>query len=239
MTTKAKDNPWFLEKTYIRQGMRFVVGVDEVGRGPLVGSVVACAASLLSEKCSWRNEEKKMWGYIRDSKTLSELKREALYDFIQERFVLGVGSVSSETIDRINILQATFLAMKKAISDWKRKMMALKKGEGIEEIERIMFLVDGNMIIPNITLSQKAVERGDSFIKSISAASIVAKVVRDREMKELDKKYPQYGFLRHKGYGTREHMEALQKFGPIKDHRKSFAPVRKCLDELRKYGADV
>ncbi|QQS61318.1 MAG: ribonuclease HII [Candidatus Moraniibacteriota bacterium] len=239
MTIKEENNPWFLEKEYLRNGSDFVVGVDEVGRGPLVGSVVVCAASLVARECKWNSEERNLWASIRDSKKLSESKREILSHFIADNFILGVGKVSPETIDRINILQATFLAMKKAISDWKKNLTASKDMRIKKSSYTAIFLIDGNMTIPNMSLTQRAIEQGDNKVKCISAASIVAKVIRDGEMISLDKKYPAYGFSRHKGYGTREHMDALRRLGPIEEHRKSFAPVKRCLEELRSYGADV
>jgi ribonuclease HII len=211
-----------IEKKYLRTGYDFVIGVDEAGRGPLAGPVVAAAVILRNFQFSIfnfqsisndKNFHKKI-KLIRDSKLLSEKQREELYDFILENFHVGIGSCDHKTIDRINILQATYLAMKKAITQLK-----LKNANHI-------ILVDGNKIIPNCSYNQKAIVSGDKFVKSISAASIVAKVTRDRIMYEMHKKYPAYNFTKHKGYGTKLHREMIQKYGTCQIHRKSFKLVK-------------
>jgi len=217
---------WEKERAIWREGM-LAVGVDEAGRGPLVGPVVATAVSL-KRGYSRIGEDESLWALIRDSKKLSPKRREEIFDFIVEHYHVGIGRVSAETIDRINILQSAFLAMKEAIASWKRK----SGSDGI-------FLIDGNQEIPNMSISQRCVVGGDARVKCIAAASIVAKVTRDRELDELAQAFPLYGFERHKGYGTKEHMDALRALGPCPEHRKSFAPVRRCLRELREYGADV
>jgi ribonuclease HII len=146
-----------------------------------------------------------------------------MFDFVMEHAWVGVGIMPAETIDRVNILEATFLAMKSAIADLQRAMNK-EQGTGRRENEMRIF-VDGNQLIPNISIKQEAIVNGDALVKVIAAASIVAKVTRDRMMHEYDKEYPQYGFAQHKGYGTKAHMDALRKFGPCPIHRLSFRPV--------------
>jgi ribonuclease HII len=205
-----------LENKLLNEGYRIIIGIDEAGRGPLAGPVVACAAALKNYKPGIMNHEN--FNLVRDSKTLSEKQREKLYDFICENFHVGIGICDHETIDRINILEASFLAMKKSVTDLGLKIK-------IRDIRHVI-LLDGNKKIPNLSQEQKAIVNGDKYIKSISAASIIAKVTRDRIMREMHDKYPQYQFDRHKGYGTKLHMDSLQKYGPCKIHRKSFRPVR-------------
>lgn len=225
------------EKALLAQGYDLVLGIDEAGRGPLAGPVVAavCALKLTDN----RNDaaEDKRWDLVRDSKTLSEKQREALFDFVHEHFHVGVGICSHETIDRMNILEATYLAMKKAIVDLKSKGK-YPMPTGRQENEKLqsknqnfpnakcVVLVDGNKIIPSLSMEQSAIVNGDKLVKSIAAASIIAKVTRDRIIREADRLYPDYGFARHKGYGTKEHLEALKKYGPCLIHRRSFAPIK-------------
>jgi ribonuclease HII len=164
---------------------------------------------------------------------LSEKQREKIFDFIHENFHVGTGLCNHETIDRINILEATFLAAKKAISDVCRKIDQDTRNNNqtnlkIQNLKTIV-LFDGNKTIPNFSMEQKAVIGGDRIVKSISAASIIAKVTRDRIMIKMHEKYPQYGFDKHKGYGTEMHMAALEKYGPCEIHRQSFAPVTRLL----------
>ncbi|MFA5247701.1 MAG: ribonuclease HII [Patescibacteria group bacterium] len=199
------------ENSLFMQGFKLVAGLDEAGRGPLAGPVVAAVAVLNPEILLDSVKLEKLKG-INDSKKISAKKREELFDIIKENFFeIGVGVVNHQTIDRINILQATFLAMKMALGNLKSKPDIL--------------LVDGKFPIPNLSLRQEAIINGDALIFSIAAASIVAKVTRDRLMDEYDKKYPQYGFAKHAGYGTKFHMEALKQFGPCEIHRKTFKPV--------------
>jgi len=189
------------------------IGVDEAGRGPLVGSVVA-AAVILPTKFQLPG--------LTDSKKLSEKKREVLYSQITEQCYWSVAEASCIEIDKINILQATMLAMKRAINKLQDELF--RSGE--ESIFKV--LVDGNRSpdVPNCL----AIVKGDLIEPVISAASIIAKVVRDRQMKELDSKYPQYGFAQHKGYGTTEHLMALSKYGPIAGiHRYTFAPIKNLI----------
>lgn len=204
-----------IEKKYLDEGYDFVIGADEAGRGPLAGPVVACAAAFMD--ISKRGLEKDYkFKLIKDSKLLSEKQREKLYDFIHEHFYVGIGICDHKTIDRINILEATYLAMKKALDDLLRKSKIKNK--------KIIILIDGNKTVASCSYDQKAIIGGDSLVKSISAASIIAKVTRDRMMREAHKKYPQYDFAKHKGYGTRLHMEMIKKHGACEIHRRSFRP---------------
>ncbi len=181
-------------------------GVDEVGRGPLAGAVVTAAVIL---------DPKKPIAGLNDSKKLSEKKREYLFELIcSQALAYSIGRAEVAEIDTINILQATLVAMQRAVS-------------GLQ-IAPDKVLVDGNRT-PNFGIPAEAIIKGDGKIAEISAASIIAKVVRDREMKQLSKVYPGYGFEKHKGYGTKIHMEALSRLGVTPIHRKSFAPVRALL----------
>lgn len=193
--------------TFIYPSFDLIAGVDEVGRGPLVGDVVTAAVIL---------DPKKPIAGLADSKKLSEKKREALYELILENALCyAIGRCSAEEIDRFNILQATMIAMQRAVA-------------GLS-IQPQFVLIDGNRC-PELPMPSQAVVKGDSLVQEISAASILAKVTRDREMAELDRQYPQYGFAKHKGYPTAQHLEALQLHGPLSEHRKSFKPVRLALE---------
>lgn len=184
-----------------------VAGVDEAGRGPLAGPVVAAAVML--------DPDAPIDG-LRDSKQLSARARERLAQHIRERaFGWSLGRADAEDIDRINILQATLLAMARAVA-------------GLPTSPHHV-LIDG-LHCPRLSCSVEAVVGGDRRFPSISAASILAKVTRDAEMVELDRRYPQYGFKRHKGYPTREHRDALRQHGPCPYHRRSFAPVRAVIE---------
>ena len=196
------------EKNIFDQGYKFVAGIDEAGRGPLAGPVVAACVILKPEFII--NEKLKP---VKDSKKLSAKKREELYDIIKDEFSeIGVGVCDQDTIDKINILQATFLAMKKSVGALKQKPDFI--------------LVDGGFKIPNTSFKQKNIIKGDELVFSIAAASIIAKVARDRIMLEMHNKYPEYGFDKHKGYGTKFHIEQIKKIGPCPIHRKSFGPVK-------------
>jgi len=179
-----------------------VAGVDEAGRGPLAGAVFAAAVIL--------DEQQPIAG-LADSKKLSAARRERLYDEIRAKALCcGVAQASVEEIDRLNILQATLLAMQRAVAG-----LRLKPG---------LVLVDGNRL-PVLDVRAEAVVGGDAKVAAISAASILAKVERDRALAALHGRYPEYGFDRHKGYGTAQHLAALRRFGPTPEHRRSFAPV--------------
>ena len=181
--------------------INFIAGIDEVGRGPLVGPVVTAAVILPKDFYDER---------INDSKKLTEKKRELLYDVIMENALsVGIGMSSPEVIDEINILNATKKAMIEAINNLSVKPEHL--------------LIDAVKL--DIDIPQTSIIKGDAKSESIAAASIIAKVTRDRMMVELDKKYPMYDFKHNKGYGTKKHIEALYQYGPIEEHRKSFAPV--------------
>ncbi len=177
----------------------FIAGIDEVGRGPFAGPVYAAAVILP------KNEEIL---YLNDSKKLSEKKREELYDVIMDKAVaVGIGCRDNNRIDEINILQATFEAMQDAVKNLKVKPD---------------LLLNDAVIIPKIDIEQVKIIKGDAKSVSIAAASIIAKVTRDRYMTEIDKEYPGYGFAKNKGYGTSEHIKALKELGPTPLHRRSF-----------------
>jgi ribonuclease HII len=231
-----------LEKKLRKQGYQIIIGVDEAGRGPLAGPVVACAVNLKChpELVSGSNNNEmlkqvqhdKLWNLIRDSKKLSEKQREMLFDFIRENFYVGVGMCDHKIIDRINILQASLLAMKKAVIDLLKnlKRSDLSRPQRPKEVGPLSFsiiLVDGNKIISGLKMEQRAIVGGDRKVKSIAAASIIAKVTRDRLMLKMHQKFPHYGFDKHKGYGTKIHLQSLKKYGPSAIHRLSFRPVKK------------
>jgi ribonuclease HII len=179
-----------------------IAGVDEAGRGPLAGPVVAAAVIL--------DDGKRILG-LADSKVLTPLQRDRLYDKIREKALCcSVGQASVQEIDELNIFHATMLAMKRAV-------------EGLR-LKPVKVLVDGNRL-PKLEMLSEAIVDGDAKIRSISAASIIAKVTRDRMLAELHVQFPQYGFAAHKGYSTPEHLEALRVHGPCVHHRKHFAPV--------------
>ena len=179
-----------------------IAGVDEVGRGPLAGPVVAAAVIL--------DDERPIAG-VDDSKRLSTKQRERLFDVIMgQALCVSIGQASAAEVDTINVLQATLLAMRRAV-------------EGLR-LTPIKVLVDGNQL-PRLPMLAEAVVGGDGRVACIAAASIVAKVTRDRQMTELDQTLPGYGFAQHKGYGTAQHMQALKRLGASAQHRRSFAPV--------------
>ena len=185
------------EKEYASYG--YICGIDEVGRGPLAGPVVA-GAVILPKDCQIL--------YLNDSKQVSASRRDELFDEIQEMAVASaVGIVSPQRIDEINILQATYEAMRQAID-----------GLGITPD---MLLVDA-VTIPNVSIRQTGIIKGDAKSVSIAAASILAKVTRDRMMEEYDKLYPEYGFAKHKGYGSKQHTDAIHEYGPCPIHRRTF-----------------
>lgn len=188
-----------IEEGLYSKGIKLVCGVDEAGRGPLCGPVVAAAVIL--------KPDSKIEG-VNDSKKLSEKKREQVYENIMENaLAVGVGMSDVDVIESVNILNATKLAMKEAISKLK--------------VQPEYVLIDGNQMI-DITIPGETVVHGDAISESIAAASIVAKVTRDRMLIEWDKEYPEYGFAKHKGYGTKAHVEAIGKYGLTPIHRPSF-----------------
>jgi len=201
-----RQKPSFAEEKLLRkQGYQFIAGVDEVGRGALMGPVVAAAVILPDNfKSRWKTR-------VRDSKQLSPQAREYLFDYIKEAAVsVGVGSISSEDIDKLGIARATRLAMKAAI----------------EQLEPLpQFLLIDYFKLTEMTLPQKGIKHGDALCFSIACASIIAKVTRDRWMVEMDRDYPGYGLAAHKGYGTEGHMKCLREKGPCPIHRRSFRPV--------------
>lgn len=187
------------ENIAVAEGYETICGIDEAGRGPLAGPVVAAAVVLPK-------------GYVidgvNDSKKLSEKKREALFDvIIHECVSFGIGEADEQEIDEINILNATFLAMKRAVENLSVKPQ--------------LALIDGNQK-PHLSIEERTVVKGDAKSASIAAASILAKVTRDRYMIEMDKKYPEYQFFKHKGYGTKLHYEMIEKYGICPIHRRSF-----------------
>ena len=190
-------------------GVRILVGVDEAGRGPLAGPVVAAAVALAPKGgCLLRG--------VRDSKALSPSRRLELFAAIRRHALgVGVGWASPVEIDRHNILQASLLAMRRAV-------LRLRD---LADPAAVLVVVDGNRAIPGLPFPQKPLVRGDAFSQAVAGASIVAKVVRDRWMGLLHQKFPHYGFSIHKGYGTAEHLKALDRFGPSPAHRRSFSPV--------------
>jgi len=180
-----------------------VCGVDEAGRGPLAGKVYAAAVIL--------DPANPIMG-LADSKVLSESKREFLYgEIISKALAYAISFATVSEIDDINILQATLLAMSRAVNSL--------------TIKPELVLVDGNRL-PKLDIKAEAIIKGDSKVQAISAASILAKVSRDREMLEIDKLYPEYGFAKHKGYGTKAHIDAINKHGVLEIHRRTFAPIK-------------
>ena len=189
----------------------WVCGVDEAGRGPLVGAVVAGAVVL---------DPNNLIEGLKDSKKLTAVRREYLYEQIMEKAkAWGVGEASPAEIDSINILQATMLAMRRAIEDLTTRLGAWPDKA----------LIDGNRC-PELPIAAEAIVKGDAKEPAISAASIVAKVTRDRQMQILHERHPEYGFAQHMGYPTEAHFAALKQYGVCDQHRRSFSPVRKVLE---------
>lgn len=200
---------WEYEKKLYKEGIEFVGGVDEVGRGPLVGNVVAACCVLPKDF---------VLDGLTDSKKLTEKKREKYFDYIKDNCIAyGIGECSPKEIDELNILEATKLAMKRAIDIVKSK------------INLQYILIDGNMKFDFD--NYESIVKGDSKSISIAAASVLAKVTRDRQMYELDKKYKEYGFASHKGYPTKKHIEAINKYGLIDGYRKTYSPVMEVLNK--------
>jgi ribonuclease HII len=191
--------------------LKFIAGVDEVGRGPVAGPVVAAAVVF---------DKPVFLPGLDDSKKVSEKHREILYDIITNKAVsYSIGIADVQEIDKLNILHASLLAMSRAVN-------------GLKMIPQIV-LADGNQLIPYIDCQQESVVKGDSKVYSIASASIIAKVTRDRIMKEYDLRYAGYNFSQNKGYCTRDHIEALKKLGPCPVHRKSFGPVKALMPKYK------
>ena len=204
LPTQAMD---YFERMYSRRGYHRIAGVDEVGRGPLAGPVVAAAVILPHQGIGEK---------LFDSKQIPAKKREELYRTIfEEAEGVGIGMIGQEEIDRINILQATLKAMALAIESL--------------PAPPDFILIDGSQGGLALPIPQKPIRKGDRLCNSIAAASIVAKVTRDRMMLECHQKYPQYNFARHKGYGTKEHQRAIERFGVCDLHRKTFRGVKEYL----------
>lgn len=196
----------YFERLYHGRGYRRIAGVDEAGRGPLAGPVVAAAVILPEDGIGQK---------LFDSKQIPSNKREALYEIIQSKaLAIGVGVISHEEIDLLNILQASLKAMVQAIENL--------------SLSPDFILIDGHQGL-QFPVPQKPIRKGDRICNSIAAASIVAKVTRDRMMLECHQKYPQYNFARHKGYGTKEHRRAIERFGVCELHRKTFRGVKEYL----------
>lgn len=202
------------EQKYFSLGYKTIGGIDEAGRGPLAGPVVA-ACVVIDDTFKINNPDLEL---IKDSKKLSAKQREKLFSLIKEKaLAVEIGIVDNRTIDKINILQATFLAMKKTIKNIKHPADYL--------------LIDGGFIVPKINQSQTAIVKGDEKVFVIAAASIIAKVSRDYLMEQMNKKYPNYLFNKHKGYGTKLHIQKLKEYGPSPIHRTSFNPLRSWLKQ--------
>ena len=210
-----RTNPTLTEEEKLWRRGYAVAGVDEVGMGPLAGPVIAVAVMIRAT--SAKEIEDIMALGIRDSKMLSEKKRESIFEALttHELVVWGQGSVDEKMVDEINVLQSGLRAMQEAVTH----LCAQKKNA---EDERLFLCVDGTRIVPNIVADQKAIIKGDAKVLSIACASVIAKVLRDRMMNDYAKQYPEYGFEKHKGYGTKMHMENIIKYGLCPIHRRSF-----------------
>ena len=201
-----------------QKGLQRVAGVDEAGRGPLAGPVVAAAIVFDPQ---WLSNHEELFQGLTDSKKLTHSKREAFSAILHDSsgVEVGIGIVDADVIDTINILKATHLAMDRALRELPERPE--------------MALVDG-LAVPGLCCESQSIVGGDGLSLSIAGASVIAKVYRDARLCELDSVYPQYGFARHKGYGTREHLQALYEHGPCPQHRRSFAPVREAETNLGK-----
>ena len=208
-------DPYKYENELKNKGIKLIAGVDEVGRGPLVGPVVT-ACVILPEDFNLEG--------LTDSKKLTEKKRDFYYDEIMKQAVsIGVGIVSNEEIDKINIYEATKVAMKQAVDNC--------------NIKPEHVLIDAMKL--DLDIPSTSIIKGDLLSISISAASVIAKVTRDRMMYELDEKYPMYDFKSNKGYPTKKHMEAIKEYGIIPEHRKSYGPVKEYLERKEQLTLDL
>jgi ribonuclease HII len=204
----SEDNNTHFEEYYSKKGYKGIAGVDEAGRGPLAGPVVAAAVILPKDF---------YLDAICDSKKINEKKRDEIYGLIHEKALsVGIGIVSEREIERINILNAALLAMKTALDEL--------------TVAHDFILVDGNAKVCT-TVPQKTIKQGDTRSISIAAASIIAKVTRDRIMYQYHRTYPAYNFKSHKGYGTKEHVQAIKEHGITKIHRRTFSPIKEMIDE--------
>ncbi|MDP4200796.1 MAG: ribonuclease HII [Bacteroidota bacterium] len=218
-----KPLSWKTERAHWKRGVRTILGIDEAGRGPLAGPVVAAAVFFDYDKCQ---KFPKTLRDLNDSKQLIEEERERFFTLIQKHArAWGIGIVSREDIDRHNILQATMMAMTLAVDEAARKLAT-------EDTVPEMLLVDGNYFRTTLPYEYQTVVDGDAKSPLIAAASILAKVTRDRIMVELDRVYPQYNFKSHKGYSTPEHIRAIKEYGPCPEHRMTFNPERYAQAEL-------
>jgi ribonuclease HII len=204
-----------LERKLMREDWR-ITGLDEAGRGPLAGPVLAAAVAI-TDLDSFKKNYSSFKNLVRDSKSLSAKKREFVYKLFKSYTFIewGTGRVSQNVIDRINILAATQLAMEKAVANLNKKINPKTN----------FLMIDGNLKL-NLAINQKAIIQGDKKIFLISAASIIAKVTRDRIMVRYARKYPDYQFEKHKGYGTKRHMELIKEYYPCPLHRRSFEPIK-------------
>lgn len=201
-------NLWKYENELFEKGINYIGGTDEAGRGPLYGPVVAACVILPRDFC--------LEG-LNDSKKLSEKKRELFYNYLVENVIYGIGIVDEKEIDEINIYEASRKAMKKAIEEVRKQA----------ELEYV--LTDAMPI--ELDIPVMPIIKGDAKSITIAAASVIAKVTRDRLLLEVDKKYPQYGFKNHKGYPTKRHLEAINKYGLIDGYRLTYGPIKKFLEE--------
>ena len=203
---KVKEDLYQYERELWNQGLEYIAGVDEVGRGPLIGPVVT-ACVILPKNFILEG--------LNDSKQLSEKRREEFYQYIMDNAIsVSIGMKDEKVIDDINIYEATKLAMYEAIEN--------------SPVLPEHVLIDA-MKLEKLEIPNTSIIKGDAKSISIAAASVIAKVTRDHMMIELDKQHPEYGFAAHKGYGTKKHLEALEKYGVLKEHRKTFAPVKKYI----------
>ena len=205
------------EQALWKKDIQLVAGTDEAGRGPLAGPVVASCVILPAP-------DEYLINGLNDSKLLSEKKRENLFQLIQEHAQVGIGVISEKTIDKINIYQATRLAMKTAF-------------ENLPVLPNYL-LIDGPLKL-DIRCPSKSIIKGDRKSASIAAASIIAKVTRDRLMKQYDEQYPQYNFKQHKGYATKRHKHSIEQFGPCPIHRRSFSPIKDLVRVGGKYSYEI
>ncbi len=209
--TNEQIDLWHYEKELYEQGYKYIGGTDEAGRGPLIGPVVA-ACCVLPRNFILEG--------LTDSKKLSEKKREQFFPYIKEHsLAYGIGIVSPERIDEINIYQASREAM----------MIAIKE---VREKIKLDYVLSDAMPL-SLDIPSLPIIKGDAKSISIAAASVLAKVTRDHILKELDKKYPEYGFQKHKGYPTKAHLEAIEKYGLIEGYRKTYGPIKKILEEQK------